>query len=280
MKKKALNFLWLGLDLPAKAHPNEDKGYINNPLPSEYIRNMQEAAKHNQDADTILWVDSKRLTPLQHSWLKATVAPVEMKDLRSIPEYDNEALYNEGDTNQNWRTSFGQKSPIWRQVDAAKVLTVLQGNYEQSFFADMDFAHIDYSSPEVQDRMNDYGFLIGGYRPSMENEEHKIIENQFFGTSKRSKNLFKDIYKKSLKEAYDGKNGWKIFKDRFKGIIEETRADHISVVYDIRPKGSPSFQPGSKNKFGSKDTPNKVTTSMTEEPKYISLLYPNKVSPR
>ena len=66
---------------------------------------------------------------------------VQLKDLRSIPEYDKEPLYNEAETDPHWRDG-GQASLIWRQVDAAKILVSLQGNYDQTFFADLDHAHL------------------------------------------------------------------------------------------------------------------------------------------
>jgi len=253
MKKQALNFLWINLELPARKDPKD--GYIYNPMPSEYIENMRKAAKLNPNADTSLWVDSKRLSPLQYSWIKATIAPTQLKDLRSIPEYNNEDLYSKGDTNPNWREGL-KHSLIWRQVDAAKILIALQSSdYEQSFFVDMDFAHIELDSPDVQKRIEKFGFLIGGYRLKHKDITDKIIENQFFGITSKSKPLFKEIYKKSLDDAYAGYNGWKVFRNAFEEKRRCLPCDTSNMIYDILPKGSLSYQPSSKNVTGYDRTP-------------------------
>lgn len=249
MKKQALNFLWLGLDLPAIPCPYED--HIYNPMPSEYIENVNRAAKNNPETDTSLWVDSERLTPLQYAWLKAALpAPVKLQDLRSIPEYNSEALYNEGDANKCWREENDQSSLIWRQVDAAKVLITLQGDYEQSFFTDMDYAHLELNSDEIQERMNEYGFLIGEYSCTSDLDIERKIENQFFGITKENKEFFKDLYVKTIDEAYKGENGWPIFVEAFTSKIKEMGSTQATVAYSVKPKGSPAFQPGAQSKYG------------------------------
>jgi len=256
-KEQSLNFLWLNLDLPA--HPDPESGYISNPIPGEYIENIRKSAKINPNADISLWVDSKRLTPLQYSWLKASITPVELQDLRSIPEYNNEDLYNHGEENPYWR-NVKKDTTIWRQVDAAKILVALQGNYSQSFFLDLDYAHIKLDTPEIQQRLNDYGFLIGQrtYKPLIVNgvEQHSesILENQFFGITGKSKEIFTDLYKDTLVESYKGNNGWRIFKAKFKDIVAEMKKPQEDIAYDIRPDGSQAYHPNTPITDGNRDS--------------------------
>jgi len=285
MKKQALNFLWINLEFPAKPHPYADKGYIYNPIPSEYIENMQKAAKTNSDADVFLWVDSKRLTPLQYQWLKATIAPVKLQDLRSIPEYNKEVLYNQGDNNTTWREDAGKKSIIWQQVDAAKILIALQGKYVQSFFVDMDHAHIKLNNAEVQKRINKYGFLIGqediNPPPFIHNMSESLrenigtIENQFFAITPRSKLLFKALYKETIKTAHkEGDNGWLVFKTKFEQLIYKKKTTKNKVAYTLDAEGSPAYQPGASNAYGVYDVCDNrtvLTSRMLNEPSQIKV---------
>ncbi|MDE2336983.1 MAG: hypothetical protein KGL10_06705 [Alphaproteobacteria bacterium] len=202
-KSQVLNFLWLNLDLPAK--PDPEDGSIRKPLPDEYIENVREAGRRHPNAEIDFWVDSKRLTEKQLVYLKAVteldLPNVHIKDLRTIPAYNKEKLYNEGETNSNWRSGWSGK--IWLQVDAAKILISLQGDFDQSFFADLDHAHLDIESKQVQGMLGNHGLLIGSA-----SEKYIGIENQLWGFERRQRVFFEKYYKAALGSAYKGQNGF------------------------------------------------------------------------
>ncbi len=107
MNTQALNFLWLGLDLPAK--PDPEDGSIRLPLPEEYIGNVREAGRRHPHADVHLWVDSRRLTAKQLDYLEAVVEDempnVHLKDLCSIPGVAQmKSFYSRPETRKNWRS--------------------------------------------------------------------------------------------------------------------------------------------------------------------------------
>ncbi len=206
MTSKVLNFLWLNLELPPPPDPADGK--IRAPLPAKYIGNVRKAGKKHPAAEIDLWVDSKRLTERQMAYLKESIEKgmqnVHLKDLRSIPAYDKENLYNKGETDQKWRDC-GQTSLIWRQVDAAKVLVSLQGNFDQTFFADLDHAHLDIDGHKVQDRLKENGLLIGSMSRF---KMFTSVENQLWGFDRSRRGFFEDYHAKALKCAYYGDNAW------------------------------------------------------------------------
>ena len=110
MTSQALNFLWLNLDLPAVSDPED--GSIREPLPLKYIESVRKAGEANPHTDVCLWVDSLRLTERQLMFLQEALEEgrtnVHLKDLRSIPSYRREKLYNEPETNPNWRSEIGR----------------------------------------------------------------------------------------------------------------------------------------------------------------------------
>ncbi len=192
---QSLNFLWLGLDLPAK--PDPEDGSIRLPLPEEYIGNVREAGKRHPRADINLWFDSRRLTQKQWDYLEAVVEDempnVHVRDLCSIPEYANEELYSRPETRKDWRSG-GYVGVVWLQVDAAKILIHLQGDYDQHFFADLDHAHIDIESDKVQKMLSKHGMLIGA-----SSEYSSCLENQLWGFVRSRKKFFKIIMMKAWK---------------------------------------------------------------------------------
>ncbi len=202
-KSQVLNFLWLNLDLPPP--PDPEDGSIRQPLPEEYIGNVRAAGMAHPSAEIDLWVDSKRLTPRQLVYLKREVEEgttnVHLKDLRTIPDYDNEELYNRAETNPNWRS--GYQGVIWLQVDAAKILISLQGDFEQKFFADMDHFHLDIESEKVQKMIGQHGLLIGSY-----DANDISIENQLWGFNSTRQKFFEQYYTTALQDAYKGSNGY------------------------------------------------------------------------
>ncbi len=255
MTSQVLNFLWLNLELPPP--PDPDKKTIRAPLPAQYIANAREAGMLHPAAEIKLWVDSRRLTERQMTYLKQTLedgmSNVRLRDLRDIPAYDHEPLYNKGETNPHWRDG-GQQALIWRQVDAAKVLVSLQGNFDQTFFADLDHAHLDIDSKQVQSMLKKHGLMIGSYASS----KKVHIENQLWGFDRSRHKFFEQYYKTSLKCAYKGKNAWfalviKMHKDVLRPpgfVLSRKRMPLKAVCLPISGDGSQAEQPGSKFSSG------------------------------
>lgn len=204
MTSQVFNFLWINLDLPPPPDPAD--GSIRIPLPENYVENVRKAGAENPGTRIVLWVDSKRLTERQMAYLQQSVEDglpnVHLQDLREIPAYNNEPLYNEAEKNERWRSN-GQRSTIWRQVDAAKILVSLQGDFDQSFFADLDHAHLKINSPVVQGMIEKHGLMIGSSSAS-----YASIENQLWGFDRSRHDFFMRYYKTSLDCAYRGHNAW------------------------------------------------------------------------
>ena len=206
MTTQVLNFLWLNLDIPAP--PDPANGDIRQPMPKNYIANIREAGAAHPQADIVLWVDSKRLTERQMDHLRNAVENgdnIHVKDLRGIPAYNQTPLYNEPETNPNWRDA-DQRSVIWRQVDAAKALICLQGNYDQTFVADLDHAHLDLNEPQVQEALGKHGLFIG----SREKTTVDIgqIENQLWGFERSKRPFFELACAMALKSCTHDTNAW------------------------------------------------------------------------
>ncbi len=241
-KSKVLNFLWLNLDLPAP--PDPEDGTIRQPLPEEYIKNVRSAGKAHPAAEIDLWVDSKRLTERQMVYLKYAVENgmknVHLKDLRSIPEYDKEKLYNKAETDPNWRNTYF--STIWLQVDAAKILISLQGDFGQHFFADMDHYHLDIESEQVQKMIGQHGLMIGSAYGG-----GASIENQLWGFDQTRRKFFEQYCATALKQAYKGNNGYEPLLDKvYGGLAKGKNAIPVSeICLPIESKGmAHAVQPG------------------------------------
>lgn len=159
----------------------------------------------NPQTSVMFWVDRQRLTQAQQDGLREKIAQapghITLADLRDIPAYDREPLYNWGERNPRWRED--KDSLIWRQVDAAKVLVCLQGDAQQVFFADMDLAAFDTKDASLQQKIRDYGLFVNM------SANYPTVENQMWGfDAQRRRGFFEELYKKTLKEAYKGENGW------------------------------------------------------------------------
>ncbi len=123
---------------------------------------------------------------------------VHVKDLCSIPAYADEELYSRAETEKDWRS--GYQGVVWLQVDAAKILISLQGDYDQSFFADLDHAHLDIESDSVQNMLSDHGLLIG----SSSEYYNDSIENQLWGFDRSRRKFFEDYYAEAMRISYKG----------------------------------------------------------------------------
>ncbi|TAL39137.1 MAG: hypothetical protein EPN97_02965 [Alphaproteobacteria bacterium] len=245
---QAVNFLWINLDLPAP--PDPEDGSVRQPLPQRYIANVRGAAAARPDAQFLLWMDSKRLTPRQWEFLQGSLEDelpnAHLKDLRSIPAYDHESLYNEGETNPKWRDS-GQRSLIWRQVDAAKILISLQGKYDQTFFADLDHAHLDIDSEKVQRMLFKNGLMIGSSGSSC-----LSIENQLWGFVPARRKFFEEYYKTGLKSAHKGSNAWNDLVCKVdKELIGRENLKMTDICLPIDGDNTSAEQPGHTWRGGS-----------------------------
>lgn len=200
MAAQVFNFLWLNLDLPAPPDPAD--GSIRVPLPFKYIRNVRKAAQKNPGTDVVLWVDSQRLTERQlgylHRMVEEKLPNARVQDLRGIAAYDSEELYNRPQEGVRWRDG-GQTSTIWLQVDAAKILISLQGDYEQAFFADLDHAHLEINSDKVQGMMNSCGLMIGSV-----STKYAEIENQLWGFNRSRRDFFELYYQATSERGVPG----------------------------------------------------------------------------
>lgn len=244
---QVFNFLWLNLDMPPK--PDPDDGTICEPLKPKYIDNVRKAGLENPKTDVFLWVDSRRLTEKQMIFLQEKLEEdlpnVKLKDLRSIPAYDGEPLYNEAETNRNWRNS-GQTSTIWRQVDAAKILISLQGDYDQSFFADLDHAHLAINSEKVQGMLEKRGLMIGS-----SGEGGYSVENQLWGLTRARRPFFESYYVTALKSAYRGDNAWDDLVEKVRKELYKNEAiPYEEIVLPISGDGTGAEHTGHEFRDG------------------------------
>ena len=243
MVSRVLNFIWLNLDLPAPLDPED--GSIREPLPKKYIENVRKAGAVHPSAQIVLWVDSQRLTLRQMDYLRLSIEDgrpnVHLQDLRTITAYDQEPLYNQAEINPDWRRS--QDGLIWCQVDAAKVLVSLQGNFDQVFFADLDHAHLDIVSRQVQGALKKYGMFIGA--------AGLMIENQTWGFNRRRIDFFERYYATALESAHKSMNAW---EDLIYQVKDElVRGEGIpleKVCIHIEGDGSQAEQTGHQWRTG------------------------------
>jgi len=211
MASQALNFLWLNLDFPAK--PDPEDGSIREPLPLRYVENIRKAGGANPGADIVLWVDSMRLTERQLVFLQESLEQdrpnVRLRDLRSIRDYRRQPLYNQPETNPDWRRG-SKHSLIWRQVDAAKILISLQGDYDQSFFCDLDYSHLPINGEKIQGMLGKHSFMVG----SGSDSSTTGIENQLWGFARSRRPFFETYYETALERAEKGFNAWSSLCDK------------------------------------------------------------------
>ena len=97
---------------------------------------------------------------------------------------------------------------LWRQVDAARILACLQGDYEQSFYSDLDVTNLIIDSDEIQEKINKHGLIAGG----VVQNSHLYFENGSFGFSKRKRNFFWNLYCTTQEEArVEKQNGYRSY---------------------------------------------------------------------
>lgn len=224
--EKAYNLLWISPTWKDVAHQQR----TFQPIRDSIMVNIQDIARQNPLADVRLWVDSVRMNTRQRGWLADTLEAstgnnLSIRDLRDIPHYRTEPLYQDEDKS-NWRNDCMKVSPIWRQVDAAKVLIGLQGDYVQSFYSDLDVSDLVIESEEVQRKLSEKGLLLRGLK-----HEGKINwENQLFGFNERGREFFERLYKKTLEYGYKGLNGYHALLDQSSTSIMEGDREKIAFI--------------------------------------------------
>jgi hypothetical protein len=204
------------------------------PMPANYIEAVCRASRNNPHADVHLWMDFERLNADQIAYMRQRFQEqgspnLELKNLRDIPAYSSENLFNQNNASFTWRAEL-KHDVIWRQVDAAKILICLQGDqYEQTFFADLDFAAIEIKDPFLQNTMQKYGLLVRG---TIDLEaETAFLENQAWGFVSARKPLFAEIYRQTLTDAYEGFNGYSAFVKNINAVTDRECINIRNLIY-------------------------------------------------
>jgi len=180
-----------------------------NLLPSKCSENIVSIANQNPLTNVKFWIDSRRMTEsqienLRKLTLKTKSNNLTLCNLLTIPGYSGNPLYQKSDNSSCWEID--KHSLIYRQVDLARILVCLQGNYDQTFYSDLDITNLVIDSEEVQTKMKKYGILLGG---ELLSNNKPFFENGLFGFSSERKNLFWLLHKQTLEETfYRNKNGY------------------------------------------------------------------------
>jgi hypothetical protein len=241
--------MWLNLD----CHPEPDpQGGIYRPMPEEYIDNIIKAGTENHTAEVHLWVDSKRLTNLQMDYVRARLKErrdnVHLKDLRDIPAYATEEFFDREETNPGWRDTYN--STIWLQVDAAKILVSLQGNFDQHFFADLDHAHVKVDSPKIQTMLENHGIMIGSLHKYSCGFENRLwgFENRHGDGFVNRRGFFEEYYEQALDEAkWDDRLGFYSLIGKLETLLKTEQIKKEDICLLISGEGlEKAEQPGHK----------------------------------
>lgn len=235
---QAYNLLWIRPDFAEQGEA------FRQPIPSKTVENMRGIAERNSGVDVRLWVDSRRMSESQMQWLKNMIREtpsgnVFLQDLRSIPEYNNHHLYNQGETTREWR--FDKHSLVWRQVDAARILVCLQGDYDQEVYSDADVTNLEVNSEEVQSRLVKHGIILGG---GIGDSGYAWYENQLMGIDKRGRNFFRALYDRTMREVMRGENGYGAYIDLINSELKgKMGIDTREIVFQSRYDGTVALHP-------------------------------------
>lgn len=217
------------------------------PMPANYIEAACRASHNNPNADVHLWMDFERLNTDQIAYMRQRFQEqggpnLELKNLRDITTYRSENLYNLNNASHTWRRQL-KHEVIWRQVDAAKILICLQGDqYEQTFFADLDFAALIIEDPFLQNTIQKHGLLV---RAEIDLKTRMtILENQAWGFTRKRASLFEVIYRQTLMNAYDGYNGHAAYIDHIGALAKYENFDIRDLVYFGFHDKTQAYHPG------------------------------------
>lgn len=244
MSKQAYNLLWI------RPNFSERGEQFRQPMPSKTVENMRGIAERNPNVDVRLWVDSKRITEAQMQWLRDMVKEcpsgnMSLLDLRTIPEYNNHHFYDQPDTSRDWRSD--KHSLIWRQVDAAKILVCLQGDYDQELYSDADVTNLRINSEEVQGRLARHGIILGG---GIGDSGYAWYENQLFGCDRRGRSFFRSLYDRTIREVMRGENGYGSYIDLINSELKgKLGIDTREIVFQSRYDGTVALHPEGQSGF-------------------------------
>ena len=242
MNTQAYNLLWIR---PNFAERGEQ---FRQPILSKTIENIRIIAEQNSNVDVRLWVDSKRMSEAQMQWLKDMVGEtlsgnMSLQDLRTIPEYNSHYLYNQTETSRDWQLD--KHSLVWRQVDAAKILVCLQGEYDQEFYSDADVVNLRVNSKEVQSRLRKHGIILGG---GIGDSGYAWYENQSFGIDRRGRSFFRTLYDRTVREVMRGENGYGSYIDLINSELKgKMGIDTKEIVFQSRYDGTVALHPEGNN---------------------------------
>jgi hypothetical protein len=280
---KSLNFLWISLGNSLVKEQAQPTVLSCCPIPTAYMVNIIQTAAANPDAEVTLWVDKQRQTPeeLRALWLFLRAASksvnIGFKDLHEIREYRGNSFFYGLDPTSSWR--FNKHSLIWRQVDAAKLLVCLQGNYDQVFFADMDIVNLDLNSASIQTPMEKHGMVVGLHPDPVTSEPS--FENQFFGFTPGKRPIFEIAYEGTIRQAQlrdFSTNGYEILFSALHTDIRMAGLTFQNVGYKVENSGIFAHHPTRDNCHGM--APDSTTSAYSSDPKAImALLDAEKTSP-
>lgn len=246
-RTKAYNLLWIPPrfhDIFSLERTPEDQSFYQ-PIPDKTVENMLRLAEQNELVDVRLWVDSERLNREQMEWLremagKACTKNMQIVDLESISEYRSDWWFHQPDPFRDWRHN--KHSLIWRQVDTARILASLQGDYNQSFYSDADVTNLIIDSSEVQEQLQKHGAIVSGWTT----KEGVGYENQLFGFTRERKSLFFRLYEQTLEYVKShGRNGYEPFIDFMNSEFKaKEKIDTREIVFSPDHDGTQASHPG------------------------------------
>lgn len=182
-----------------------NKGNLGDPLLSPNIlENLERVADYNPTTDMRFWIDSYRTSPQQATELSSALGSrYEVLDLQDICAYRQAPLFAQRGESDPWE---GKHSLIWRQVDTARLLTLREGDYDQTFYADLDIANLVTRSHKVQSTLREHGMIVSGNL----NGREAWYENQLFGFTKEKRNILELLYKETLQATSEkSENGYR-----------------------------------------------------------------------
>ena len=245
VRERALNFVWLS---PTFANPGDE---FKQPIPEKTVENIIQTARSNEGVQIRIWIDSKRISVSQIDYLQKLSETTKIKnlsicDLRTIPAYANQSLFQQPDNNPDWRID--KHSMIWRQVDAARILACLDGQFNQKFYADADIQGLNINSDELQSKMSVAGVVLAG---GIGNSGYAWYENQMFGFDNRQRTFFEKLYALSIKEAHlKHENGYGAYIDLINSDLKNTQGiDTTQLVFQVCHDGTVAHHPGQNSQL-------------------------------
>lgn len=227
--KSAYNVLWIAPHVVEKNTLGTERPPYA--LPERNIDNVFRISSRNPHTDIRLWIDSQRVTMDQAKRLEELLSTspnnnITLHDLRRISAFSRNPLYNQPSTH-----AWGDKhSVLWRQVDAARLLVCLEGEYDQVFYSDMDVTGIVIESEEIQKRLRQSGMVVSG---GVDKNGYAWFENQMFGFRRDLRGLFQLLYIDTLTRVMGGEeNGYRAFVDFLNRELRKRSINAASIVYE------------------------------------------------